>query len=192
LLKRFEEFQANKPMTPRRSQAKPVQPVLSDKQRDYASIIGVPQDHRFNISFTLASGTYAIQEQFSDFADQLGLTFDFSITAVSDTSVAATASFSYSTGSQSINFNGGGTIRDSTQNVQGTVRVNGQVFAVITAVGPRSALPTITDAHGQPLSGDDAVLLYQMFVIVGRSLKWLNYLVGSFVSLTGIGVLLNV
>ncbi|HWZ27291.1 MAG TPA: hypothetical protein VNX15_01930 [Gemmatimonadales bacterium] len=146
----------------------------------------------FNISFTLASGTYAIQEQFSDFADQLGLTFDFSITAVSDTSVAATVSFSYSTGSQSINFNGGGTIGDSTQNVQGTVRVNGQVFAVITAVGPRSALPTITDAHGQPLSGDDAVLLYQMFVIVGRSLKWLNYLVGSFVSLTGIGVLLNV
>lgn len=146
----------------------------------------------FSISFSLATGTYSIHEQFSDAPDLVSLTFDFGITVVSDTSVTATIAFSFTTAAQSISFDGGGTIGDSTQNVQGTVRVNGQAFAVITAVGPRNALPTITDAHGQPLSGDDALLLYHMFLVVGRSLRWLNYLVGSFVSLTGIGVLLNV
>lgn len=146
----------------------------------------------FDIAFSLASGTYAVHEQFSDAPDQLSLTFDFSITATSDTSVNATLSFSFSNGVQTLALNGGGMIGDSTQSVQAVVRVNGQVFANISAVGPRDTAPTITDANGQPLTTENTVLLVRMFIIVGHSLKWLNYLVGSFVSLTGIGVLLNV
>jgi len=41
LLKKFEDFQGNQPMQPKRQVAKVAKPVLTEKQRDYASIINV-------------------------------------------------------------------------------------------------------------------------------------------------------
>ena len=41
LLRRFEGFQANRPVPVGRRPARTVQPVLSDQERDYASIMAV-------------------------------------------------------------------------------------------------------------------------------------------------------
>jgi hypothetical protein len=41
LLRRFENFQSNKPMPTRAKPARVARPVLSDRERDYASIADV-------------------------------------------------------------------------------------------------------------------------------------------------------
>ena len=145
----------------------------------------------FNIAYALAQGSYSITETFTDAVDQLGLSFTFGITQTSDTSTAVTLAFTYTVGSQSIALDGGGTINALTENLQGTVKVNGSTFAVITAVGLRGTDPTVTDAQGHPLTVANELLLLRMFDIVGHALGWLNDFVGLFVNVTGIGVLLS-
>lgn len=145
----------------------------------------------FSITYSLSGNAYAIHEQFDDTADQLHLTFSFGITVTSDTSTAVTLGFTYQVGSQSIEISGGGAINALTQSLAGTVKVNGNTFALITAVGIRGTPATVTDAHGNPLSVEDRLLLLRMFDIVGHALAWLNYFVQPFVNLTVIGVLLS-
>lgn len=145
----------------------------------------------FSITYSLSGSAYAIHEQFDDTTDQLHLTFSFGITVTSDTSTAVTLGFTYQVGSQSIDISGGGAINALTENLAGTVKVNGNTFALITAVGLRGTPATVTDAHGNPLSTADRLLLLRMFDIVGHSLEWLNDIVGPFVNLTVIGVLLS-
>lgn len=145
----------------------------------------------FSITYGLSGSAYAIHEQFDDAADQLHLTFSFGITKTADTSAAVTLSFVYQVGSQAIDISGGGAINVLTQSLAGTVKVNGNTFALITAVGLRGTAPTVTDAHGNPLSVEDRLLLLRMFDMVGHALGWLNAFVGPFVNLTVIGVLLS-
>lgn len=145
----------------------------------------------FSITYSLTGSSYAIHEQFDGNPDQVHLTFDFGITATSDTSASVTVSFTYQGGSQSIAIDGGGVLNLVTQDLQATVKVNGATFAVITAVGLRGTDPTITDGSGQPLSVADRLLLLKMFELVGHSLDWLNDFVGPFIGLTVIGVLLS-
>ncbi|HKV71736.1 MAG TPA: hypothetical protein VJN62_10835 [Gemmatimonadales bacterium] len=145
----------------------------------------------FSITYSLSGSAYAIHEQFDDTADQLHLTFSFGITVTSDTSTAVTLGFTYQVGSQSIEISGGGAINALTESLAGSVKVNGNTFALITAIGIRGTPATVTDAHGNPLSADDRLLLLRMFDIVGHALGWLNYFVQPFVNLTVIGVLLS-
>ena len=145
----------------------------------------------FNITYSLAASSYTLAETFTDATDQLGLTFNFGIAQTSDTSDAVTVSFTYTVGSQSIAIDGGGSINAVTQDLQATVKVNGNTFAVITATGLRGSDPTVTDGQGHPLSVADELLLLRMFDIIGHSLAWLNDFVGIFVSVSNVGVLLS-
>ena len=146
----------------------------------------------FSITYTVNNASCAISEQFDDAADAAHLTFSFGITTTSDTSHTVSLNFSYQVGPHAIALNGGGTIDSLTENLQATVKVDGNVFALITASGLRdTVVPVITDGSGQPLSTENRQLLFEMFVMVGRSLDWLNNFVGPFIALTAIGVLLS-
>lgn len=146
----------------------------------------------FSISYAVSGVSCAITEQFDDAADNAHLNFSFGITTTSDTSHTASLNFDYQVGGHSIALNGGGTIDSLTENLQATVKVDGNVFALISVSGLReTAIPTITDGNGQPLSNENRLLLFKMFVMVGHSLEWLNHFVGPFIALAAIGVLLS-
>jgi len=146
----------------------------------------------FSISYAVTGSSCTITEQFADAADNAHLDFSFGITTTSDTSHTVTLNFDYQVGGHSIALNGGGTVDSLTENLQATVKVDGNVFAIITATGLReTVVPTITDGNGQPLSDANRLLLFKMFIMVGRSLEWLNNFVGPFIALAAIGVLLS-
>lgn len=146
----------------------------------------------FSISYAVTGVSCAITEQFDDAADNAHLAFSFGITETSDTSHAVSLNFNYQVGAHSITLNGGGAVDSVTENLQATVKVDGSVFALISAVGQRDlVVPAITDGNGQPLSEANRLLLLKMFVMVGRSLEWLNNFVGPFIALAAIGVLLS-
>ncbi|HEX4561480.1 MAG TPA: hypothetical protein VH113_06575 [Gemmatimonadales bacterium] len=146
----------------------------------------------FSISYTVTSASCAITEQFDDAADNAHLTFSFGITTTSDTSHTVTLNFDYHVGTHDIALNGGGAVDSLTEDLVATVKVDGNVFALISAVGLReTVVPSLTDGNGQPLSNENRLLLFKMFVMVGRSLEWLNDFVGPFIALAAIGVLLS-
>jgi len=138
----------------------------------------------FSITFSLASGSFSIQEQFTEAADNLSLAFQFNVAATSDTSASVTGAFTFTNGSQTISMTGGGTLTSSVSDIQLTVKVDGNTFAIITAAGDSTS---VTDAQGHPLSLPDEIALASAFDTLGHALDWLNDFVTPFIALTGIG-----